>query len=103
MAGGGSSVRMMETSRYRNGPSKRKTPEAVRDLGAGLGRQRGDNRTREGSHRLARGTPRAGLHGREAQTSGGGRRAEAPSRWTVAPRQGEMGGEKRVQREREAV
>ena len=41
--------------------------------------------------------------GREVQTSGGGRRAGSPSKWTVAPRPGEIGGgEKRVQIEREA-
>ena len=34
----------------------------------------------------------AGQQGREAQMSGGGRRVEAPSRWMVAPRPGELGG-----------
>ena len=52
----------------------------------------GGNRTREGSHRLAQKTPWTAQHGRKAQTSGGGRQAGAPSRWTVAPRPGEMGG-----------
>ena len=30
-------------------------------------------------------------HGREAQTSGGGRQAGLPYRWTVAPRPGKVG------------
>ena len=69
---------------------------------AGRGRQRGRNRTREGRHRLARGTPRAAYQGRKAQTIGGGWKAVVQSRWTVALRLGKMGLEKRLQREREA-
>ena len=41
--------------------------------------------------------------GRKAQTSGGGRQAGVPSRWTFAPRPVEMGGEKRVKIDREAA
>ena len=65
----------------------------------------GGNRMREGRHRITQGTPWAAQKGNKMQTSGGGRQAGALSRWTVAPRLGEMGGrsgckeiEKRLQR-----
>ena len=41
--------------------------------------------------------------GRKEQISGGGPQVGATSRWTVNPLSGEMGGEKRVQREIEAA
>ena len=93
-------MRMMEAGRGRKGTSDWITSEADRDLGTGQGCQRGGNHTREGSHRLTRGTPRSGRHGREAQMIRGGRRAGALSRWTVAPHPGEMeGGEAGAKRE----
>ena len=45
----------------------------------------------------------ASRRGRKAQTIGGGRQVGAPSRWTDAPRPGELGDEKRVQQEIEVV
>ena len=48
----------------------------------------------EGSHRISRGTPCDAWHGQEAQTSGGGRQMGSPSRGTVVPHPGNMGGGK---------
>ena len=101
--GGGAGVRVVEAGKGRKGPLERITPGANRELGAGRVWQRGGNWKREGRHRLARGTNWAAQQGRKSETSGGVRQAGAPSRWTVAPRPVEMGGEKRVQREIEAV
>ena len=85
-------VRIMESGRGRKGPLEGKTPGYDRDLGAGQELQREGNRMREGSHRLAQETSWGKRHGREAQTIGGGRRVGAPSRCTVPPRLGDMGG-----------
>ena len=41
--------------------------------------------------------------GIKSQTSGEGQQAGAPSRWTVAPHPGKLGGEKRVQQEIKAA
>ena len=63
----------------------------------------GGNRKREGRHRLAQGTPWADQQGRKVQTGGGGWQAGAPSRWTFDPLPGEMGEDKRLQREIEVA
>ena len=54
---------------------------------------------REAKHMLERGSPWSAHQGRKVQTSRGGRQAGDTSIWTVAPRPGDMGGRKRVQRE----
>ena len=54
-AGGGSDVRVMVAVRGMKGPSDGRTLGAYMDLDIGQVRQRGDNRTRDGSHRLTRG------------------------------------------------
>ena len=54
---GGSDVRVTEAGIGRKGPLDGRTPGTDRDLGTGRGRQREVNRTRDGSHRLAQGTP----------------------------------------------
>ena len=55
--GGGADVRKMEEGRGRKSTLDRRTPGADRDLDTGRGKQGGENRTRDASHRLARGTP----------------------------------------------
>ena len=74
---------MMDGGRGRKGPSYGITLGTDRYMGAGRGRQEGDNRTSEVSHRLARVTPWAAQNEMEAQTSGGGRWVEELSRWKV--------------------
>ena len=54
--GGVSYVRATDAGRESKSTSDGIIPGADRDLGAGRGRKRGGNRTRDGSHRLARGT-----------------------------------------------
>ena len=86
--------REVEGGRQREeGTPGRENPGSDRDMGAVRGWKRGAT---------GRGKAVTGLRmellwyvwqGREAQTSGGGRRAGAPSRWTVDPRLGEMGRE----------
>ena len=83
---------MIESGRGREGTLEGRTPGSDRDLGAGKGRQRGVNHTMEGSHRLVKGTHQYVQHDREAQTSGGGPQAGAPSMFTVVPCPGEMRG-----------
>ena len=55
--GGGAGVRMMEAGKGRKGTLDSRTPGADRDLGAGKEWKMGGNHTKEGSHRLAKGTP----------------------------------------------
>ena len=64
--------------------------------GGGTGQVTADKGSREGLLVTAQ-------RGREAQTSGGGRRVAAPSRWTVDPRPGKLGGDKRVQQDNKAA
>ena len=51
-AGEVADVRATESGRGRMGPSDRRTPGAVRDLGAVQGWRRGVNRTSEGRYRI---------------------------------------------------
>ena len=86
------------------GTPGRENPGGDRDLIAQVKDGKGGGgRKREGRHRLARGTPWDAQQGRKSQMSGGVRQVGAPSRWTVSPRPVEMGREKWVQKEREAV
>ena len=101
--GGGSECEGMEAGRGREGPLYRITLgltgtwEQVEDC-------KGGNRTGEGRHGFLEELLWASQHGREAQTSGGVRRAGALSRWTVSPRPGEKGGEEAgAKRERISV
>ena len=71
---------------------------AKRDLGAGRGRQI-EEATGKGKVGIGSRDELlwAGWRGREAKTSGGGRRTGELSRWTVAPRLGEIrGGEEAI-------
>ena len=70
-------MRTTEAGRGRKGTSDGRTPGDDRDLGAGRGWRRGDNQTREGSHRLAQGTPcgilvREGMADEQWKPKGGG-------------------------------
>ena len=49
-------MRETDAGRERKSTSDGIIPRADRDLGAGRGQKREGNRTRDGSHRLARGT-----------------------------------------------
>ena len=93
---GGGGVRLREASRGRKVPTNKKTlgPTGTwAQVKGGKGGSTGQRKAGTGS--------REDLlwdawQGREAQTSGGGRRPGASSRWTVASRPGEMGREKMV-------
>ena len=84
-------MKFMESGRWRKVPLDGRTPgptgtwEQVED-------SKGGNHTGEGRHGLHEELLWYTRHGREAQTSGGGRRAGAPSRWMVDMLPGERWG-----------
>ena len=81
----------METCGGRNGTPDGRTLGLI-GPGHKLRTERGGNQTGEVKHGSCVELLWA-IYGREAQTSVDGRRAGAPSRWTVDPRPGKRGGE----------
>ena len=99
-AGAGSGMSFMKTTEVGRDPCMRK-PWGRHGPGNRSRTTRGNNRAGEVRHESLEEILWAARNGREAQTSGGGRRVGAPSRWTVDQRPGERGGRISGRKERE--